>query len=93
MLDALQTKIRAMFDKARTFLHNAGKGYEPTLVRSGVVALFMVLSAFGLGSGNLPAQVEWLLTFASLAAPVLAGISIRKKVTPTKLVAAEHPKQ
>ena len=68
------------------FFRAAIDGYEPAVVRSVLVAVFVLLAAFGIGTGDLPPQVEALLTFATFAVPILGGFLIRAKVSP----ALEH---
>lgn len=67
-----------------TFLKDALAGYEPAVVRSFAVAVFVLLAAFGIGSGDLPGQVEAVLTFLTFIVPIAFGFLIRAKVTPTK---------
>ena len=68
--------------KLAMFIRNVIAGYEPALVRSVVVAVFVLLAAFGIGSGDLPPQVEALLTFAAFVIPIIGGLLIRRKVSP-----------
>lgn len=68
------------------FIKSLLAGYEPAMARSIALAVFVLLGAFGLGSGNLPPQVEAILTFLAFALPLLAGWLIRQKVIPMKSV-------
>jgi hypothetical protein len=75
----------------KTFIRNLLTGYEPALARSIVLAVFVLLGAFGLGSGNLPPQAEAVLTFLAFIMPIAAGWLIRRKVTPVTALDAELP--
>jgi len=61
-------------------------GYEPARVRAIALAVFVLLGAFGLGSGNLPTQAEAVLTFLAFGVPIVAGELIRRKVIPVKSI-------
>lgn len=67
-----------MLDKIRQI----AAGYEPALVASFVAALFTLAAGLGIAVGDLPAKVDAVLTFIAFAAPVIAGIHTRSKVTP-----------
>lgn len=73
-------------NRITSFIRDALNGYEPTLVRSIAVAVFVLLAAFGKGTGELPTQVEAALTFLQFVVPIAAGFSIRAKVIPVKSV-------
>jgi len=45
-----------------------------------------MLAAFGIGSGDLPVQVEALLTFAAFIVPIVGGVLIRAKVSPVHTI-------
>lgn len=68
------------------FIRDAVAGYEPTVVRSLVVAVFVLLASFGIGSGELPAWAEGVLTFLAFVVPLIGGWLIRRKVIPVKSV-------
>lgn len=67
-----------------TFSREAVAGYEPVAVRAFLVAVFTMLFAFGIGTGDLPPQVDAVLTFLAFAVPIAAGFWARSKVSPVK---------
>ena len=73
-------------NRVRSFIQDVINGYEPALVRSVAVAVFVMLAAFGIGTGNLPVQVEALLTFAAFIVPLVGGVLIRAKVSPVHTI-------
>jgi hypothetical protein len=75
----------------KTFIRNLLSGYEPALARSIVLAVFVLLGAFGLGSGDLPPQAEAVLTFLAFVVPIVTGWLIRRKVTPVTALDTELP--
>lgn len=66
------------------FIRDAIDGYEPALVRSIVVAVFVLLAAFGIGTGDLPDQVDALLIFLTFIVPIIGGWLTRRKVMPVR---------
>lgn len=75
----------------RNFIRNLLTGYEPAMARTIALAVFVLLGAFGLGSGNLPPQVEAVLTFLAFIVPIITGYLIRQKVEPVKAQQTDLP--
>jgi hypothetical protein len=74
-------------NRIAAFIRDALAGYEPTLVRAFAVAVFVLLASFGIGTGDLPPQVEAVLTFLTFAVPIIGGYLTRRKVIPVASVA------
>lgn len=55
--------------------------YEPAVARTAAAAVFQLLAGLGIAVGDLPEQVDAVLAFVAIAATLLAGRSIRKRVT------------
>lgn len=54
--------------------------YEPAVAKTAAAAVFQLLAALGIAVGDLPQQVDAVLAFVAIAATLLAGRSIRKRV-------------
>lgn len=66
------------------FIRDAIDGYEPALIRSIAVAVFVLLASFGIGTGDLPPQVDAVLIFLTFIVPIVGGWLTRRKVMPVK---------
>ncbi|MFI5426037.1 hypothetical protein [Aeromicrobium sp. UC242_57] len=73
------------------FIRDLIDGYEPALARSIAVAVFVLLAAFGIGTGDLPKQVDALLIFLTFIVPIVGGWLTRRKVMPVKSAAELLP--
>jgi hypothetical protein len=82
-----------MLNRVYAFFNDLLDGYEPVMARNIFVAVFALLASFGLGSGNLPAGAEGILTFLAFAVPLYLGYRARQKVTPVKNLTQVPPQE
>lgn len=68
--------------RARAFIQNLAAGYEPVAAAQLVAAIFTAAAGLGLVLGDLPQQVDAILGFLAVAAPLVAGKVGRDRVVP-----------
>lgn len=75
-------RLREFARWVKDFIPRALNGYEPVAARAFLSSLFIALALFGIGTGELPGQVDKVLAALSIIVPALLGIGARGKVSP-----------